>query len=160
MRTHADASHNTEAGSGGTRTSGVRRLKVGLAATAVFMATFAGLTAAGVTPAGASTLDGTATIANPSNDSALASGGSDTYFTLNLPAQSHCDGDSASDGYFVFSYLVKEGTNPAGVSFRTGEPGMVTGSSPLRTPIGGPPSPHPKPDRSSASPTTWSSDRW
>ncbi len=123
MRTHADATHNTEAGSGRTRTSGARRLKVGLAAVAVFMATFAGLTATGVTPAGASTLDGTATIANPSTDKALASGGSDTYFTLNLPAQAHCDGDSASDGYFVFSYLVKEGTNPAGVSFRSGVPG-------------------------------------
>jgi hypothetical protein len=123
MRTHADASHHTEAGSRRTRTSGVRRLKVGLAAVAVFMATFAGLTAAGVTPAGASTLDGTATIANPGNDKALTSGGSDTYFTLNLPAQAHCDGDSATEGYFVFSYLVKEGTNPAGVSFRTGVPG-------------------------------------
>ena len=43
MRTHADATHNTEAGSGRTRTSGARRLKVGLAAMAGFMATFAGI---------------------------------------------------------------------------------------------------------------------
>ncbi len=122
MRTHADASHNTEAGSGGTRTSGVRRLKVGLAATAVFMATFAGLTAAGVTPAGASTLDGTATIANPSGNTALSSGGSTTQFTVTLPAQAACDGDTASDGYHVYSYLVPEGTNPAAISFTTGVP--------------------------------------
>jgi hypothetical protein len=121
MRTPADATH-TEPGSGRTRTSGPRRLKVGLAAVVVFMATFAGLTAAGVSPAAASTLDGTATIANPGNDSALASGGSATQYTLTLPAGASCTGDTATDGYHVFSYLVREGTSPAAISFASGLP--------------------------------------
>ena len=51
-------------------------MRIGLAAVLVFLGTFAGLTIAGVTPAGASTLDGAATIANPDGDTPLASGGS------------------------------------------------------------------------------------
>jgi hypothetical protein len=86
------------------------------------MATFAGLTAAGVSPASASTLNGTATIANPNDDSALASGGSETQYTITLPAGAACDGDTATDGYHVFSYLVRQGTNPTAISFATGLP--------------------------------------
>ena len=121
MRT-PDAIHNTEAGSRGTRASGARRIKVGLAAVVVFMATFAGLTAAGVSPASASTLNGTATIANPNGLAPLASGGSTTQYTMTLPADAACDGDTATNGYHVFSYLVPEGTNPTAVSFATGLP--------------------------------------
>jgi hypothetical protein len=121
MRT-SDAIHNAEAGSERTRASGARRLKVGLAAVVVFMATFAGLTAAGVSPASASTLNGTATIANPNGLAPLSSGGSTTQYTITLPSGASCDGDTASNGYHVFSYLVPEGTNPTAVSFATGLP--------------------------------------
>ena len=83
----ADTTHNPEAGSGRTRTSRARRMKVGLAAVLVLLGTFAGLTVAGVTPAGASTLDGTATIANPNGSTVLTSGGSTTEFTVTCPAE-------------------------------------------------------------------------
>jgi hypothetical protein len=69
----------------------------------------------------ASTLNGTATIADPT-DSPLASGGSATSFTVTLPAQAACTGDTASSGYHVFSYLVPQGTSPTAVSFTSGDP--------------------------------------
>jgi len=123
------STHSTEAGFRGTRTSGARRLKVGLAAVVVFLTTFGGLTVAGITPVSASTLDGTATIATPGSDTPLASGGSQTPFTVtlspnpatpNVPAA--CTGDTASDGYLVYSYMVPEGTSPTWVNYLTGQP--------------------------------------
>jgi hypothetical protein len=120
----ADTTHSPESGSGRTRASGTRQMKVGLIALLVLLGTFAGLTVAGVTPAGASTLNGVATIADPTSDAPLTSGGSTTPFTVTLPAVSsvpaHCDGDTASDGYLVYSYLVREGTSPTWLSFLNG----------------------------------------
>ena len=69
----------------------------------------------------ASTLNGTATIADPT-DSPLASGGSATSFTVTLPAQAACTGDTASDGYHVESYLVPQGTSPTSITFTGGVP--------------------------------------
>jgi hypothetical protein len=69
----------------------------------------------------ASTLNGTATITDPA-DNPLASGGSGTSFTVTLPAQAACTGDSASGGYHVFSYLVPQGTSPTSVNFSTEDP--------------------------------------
>ena len=77
----------------------------------------AGLLTAGVTAASASTLDGVATIANPSSLAPLASGGSATPFTVALPAGAACTGDTASGGYHVYSYLVKKGTALSAVTF-------------------------------------------
>jgi hypothetical protein len=71
----------------------------------------------GVAPAGASTLGGTATIANPSNNTALPSGGSTTTFTVNLPAGAACDGDTATGGYHVYSFLVQAGTDITSATF-------------------------------------------
>jgi len=109
-------------------------MKVGVAAALVLLGTFAGLTLAGVTPASASTLDGLSTLANPSTNGPLDSGGSATDFTVDLAPNgtvpAACDGDTASDGYHVFSYLVPQGTSPTSVSFTTGDPsidyGLVT----------------------------------
>jgi hypothetical protein len=67
--------------------------------------------------AGASTLDGIATIASPATSNYLSGGGSTTPFTVSLPAQAACSGDSAHDGYRVYSYLVPQGTNVTSVSF-------------------------------------------
>jgi len=58
-----------------------------------------------------------ATIANPSSLAYLASGGSTTPFTATLPANAACSGDTASQGYHVFSYLVPKGTAVSGVTF-------------------------------------------
>jgi len=69
----------------------------------------------------ASTTNGTATITDPA-DNPLASGGSGTSFTVTLPAQAACTGDTASDGYHVFSYLIPQGSSPTSVNFSSGDP--------------------------------------
>jgi len=67
--------------------------------------------------AGASTLGAQATIANPSNNTPLASGGSATLFTVTLPSGAACTGDTANGGYHVYSYLVHAGTDVTTVTF-------------------------------------------
>jgi len=84
---------------------------LGFAAVAVAVAVVA---VAG--PAAAATLDGTATIVSPS-DVPVTSGGSTTQFSIALPANSVCSGDTATDGYHVYSYLVQVGTSITGISF-------------------------------------------
>ena len=69
------------------------------------------------TAAHASTLGGTATIAQPGTTTALPSGGSTTQFTLNLPNQASCTGDTATGGYHVYSYLIQQGTALSGITF-------------------------------------------
>ncbi len=87
-------------------------------AVAVLAATATVVTvAATATPAGASTVNGIATIASPGTTTALTSGGSTAPFTVSLPSQSACTGDTATDGYHVYSYLVPEGTDLSGVTF-------------------------------------------
>ncbi len=66
----------------------------------------------------AATLNGVATIAVAADPSqALPSGGSTTQFTVTLPANAACSGDTASDGYHVYSYLIPEGTDLSTVKF-------------------------------------------
>ena len=77
--------------------------------------------AAEATSATASTLGGTATVTDPTNHP-LASGGSTTLFTVALPSQAACTGDTQNGGYLVFSYLVPQGTAPTTVNFSTGDP--------------------------------------
>ncbi len=72
-------------------------------------------------PAGAVT-DGAEVIVTPGTTHALGSGGSATPYGVVLPAGASCPGDTAHDGYHVFSYLVPQGTSVDGVSFRTGTP--------------------------------------
>jgi hypothetical protein len=86
------------------------------------LASAVAITVAAPATAGASTLDGVATTASPGTSSYLASGGSTTPFTVSLPAQAACSGDSATNGYRVFSYLVEAGTNVATITFPSGEP--------------------------------------
>jgi len=93
------------------RISRLRRVVAGV--------TVAGTTLAlGATAASASTLDGTATITNPSL-TPLTSGGSTTVFSVALPAGAACTGDTATDGYHVYSYLVPQGTSITGITFTT-----------------------------------------
>ncbi|MBV8461980.1 MAG: hypothetical protein JO368_01705, partial [Acidimicrobiales bacterium] len=93
-----------------------------LLAAAGLLAGTAGLVAAAPGMAGASTLDGVATPASQGTTSYLASGGSTTEFTVALPAQAACSGDSATNGYRVFSYFVEAGTNVANITFPSGNP--------------------------------------
>jgi len=62
---------------------------------------------------------GTATIARPGATAAgaLGSGGSSTPFTVVLPANASCKGDTAHRGYHVYSYLVPKGTDLSTVTF-------------------------------------------
>jgi len=83
--------------------------------------------------ASASTLDGTATITNPLSNTALTSGGSTTVFTVVLtPAPPDCSGDTATNGYHVYSYLLPEATSITSNNFSSGSPseglGLVDGS--------------------------------
>jgi hypothetical protein len=94
-----------------------RSTRAFLAATATILTTAATLAGVGVSPASASTVNGVATTVNPSTGSYLASGTSDTEYSLVLPPNAACDGDTASDGYHVWSYLVKKGTNIASLTF-------------------------------------------
>ena len=63
-----------------------------------------------------------ATIATPGTDKPLAKGGSTTPFTVTLPKNAHCTGDTAKKGYLVYSYLVRQGTSPTWVNFSGGFP--------------------------------------
>ncbi len=74
--------------------------------------------AVNVTAAGANgTIGGTATITNPSNNTALGSGGSTTTFTVAVPSGAACPGDTANGGYHVYSYLIQAGSDITGVTF-------------------------------------------
>jgi hypothetical protein len=71
--------------------------------------------------AGAATA-GTAEITVPGQTTPLKSGGSATSYGVALPAGASCPGDTAHQGYHVYSYLVPEGVSPTAVSFKTGDP--------------------------------------
>ncbi len=75
----------------------------------------AGLVASGT--ASASTVNGVATIASPGTTTPLTSGGSTDQFTVALPPQAACDGDTATGGYHVYSYLVQQATTLSSVTF-------------------------------------------
>ena len=76
-------------------------------------------------PASASTLAGTATITNPSL-TPISSGGSTDSFSVTLPANAACTGDTATDGYHVYSYLVQQGTSIPSITF-TSHPSVGLG---------------------------------
>jgi len=78
--------------------------------------------------ASASTLGGTATIADPSNNQALSSGGSTTVFEVLLtPSPADCSGDTATGGYHVYSYLLPQATAVTTDNFSTGSPSEGVG---------------------------------
>ena len=115
----ADLTHTLEDGPGRARSSRPRSARAGLAVALAAATGLATLTLAvvGMGTASASTLNGVATTATPSNDSYLASGGSNTDFTLTLPSGAACTGDTAHDGYHVWSYLVKQSATISATTF-------------------------------------------
>ncbi len=73
-------------------------------------------------PAHAASAGGVATLAPPGDTAAtpLRSGGSASLFTVALPARASCSGDTAHDGYHVYSYLERKGTDLSTVRFVQG----------------------------------------
>jgi hypothetical protein len=69
----------------------------------------------------AGTSAGSATVLDPATNKPLNSGGSQTTWTIGLPAQAHCTKDTATNSYHVFSYEVSTTTVP--------DPGTLTFSS-------------------------------
>jgi hypothetical protein len=101
-----------------TRSTSHRRTTVARSLTVVVASLAAcGLGLASAGPASASTVNGTATIALPGTTTPLTSGASTAPFTVALPAQAACDGDTATGGYHIYSYLVQKGTNLSAVTF-------------------------------------------
>ena len=72
--------------------------------------------------AGATVTASTEVITQPGALTPLDSGGSATTYGVVLPSGASCPGDTAHDGYHVFSYLVPQGVSPTAVSFKTGDP--------------------------------------
>ena len=58
------------------------------------------------------------TITDPSS-ATITSGGSATPFSVELPANAACTGDTATGGYHVYSYLVPLGTTIPAITFTT-----------------------------------------
>ena len=76
-----------------------------------------------------------ATVVSPGTSTALATGGSATAFSLALPANAACKGDSADDGYRVQSYMVPSSVDPSTLRFgSTGPVPRGTGAS-FRQPL-------------------------
>jgi hypothetical protein len=73
------------------------------------------------------TVSGEALITRPASLTPSAGGGSATEFGVALPQGSACPGDTAHDGYLVYSYLVPKGVSPASVNFRKGHPDRYYG---------------------------------
>ncbi len=117
----ADATHNPT-----IPTRRARLFLTGMASVVALLVGFAALVVAGAASASASTLNAVATTATPANDAFLASGGSETEFTLTLPASAACSGDTANDGYHVWSYLVEKSANIDATTF-TGASGPSQG---------------------------------
>jgi hypothetical protein len=65
---------------------------------------------------------GTATPTNPSNNTAILSGGQATNWTLVLPSGAACSGDTANGGYHVFSYIVPGSVDPGSLTFSANGP--------------------------------------
>jgi hypothetical protein len=86
--------------------------------------------------AGAGAIGGTAYITRPGSAAVLDSGDPSTSYGVLLPSGSSCPGDTAHDGYHVFSYLVPKGVSPASVSFKTGVPSRYYGFISAGTYIG------------------------
>jgi hypothetical protein len=63
------------------------------------------------------TLSGNAVIANGSTDAEQDAGGSADLFTVNLPSGAACPADSSTGGFYVYSYLVKKGTDFSTLTF-------------------------------------------
>lgn len=65
----------------------------------------------------AGVLTGAAEVRNPGGSGAMTSGTNTSPFTLRLPALAACTGDTATDFYFVQSYMVPASVDPSTLQF-------------------------------------------
>ncbi len=68
--------------------------------------------------AGAAVTAGTAIITQPGQTKPLDSGGSATEYGVELPGGAKCPGDTAHDGYRVYSYLIPKGVSLPSLTVR------------------------------------------
>jgi len=69
----------------------------------------------------------TEVITEPGVPTPLAAGGSAAPYGVDLPSGASCPGDTAHQGFHIYSYLVPKGVPPAVVSFKTGDPSRYFG---------------------------------
>jgi hypothetical protein len=79
------------------------------------------------TTAGAAPAAGTESITQPGELTPLHSGGSGMLYGIALPNGATCPGDTAHQGYHVFSYLVRDDVSIGSISFKTGLPSTGLG---------------------------------
>lgn len=93
------------------------RRRVGAATLAVLsgLASVVSLTLVSSGTAGASTLDGTATLTTPLDGSITYPAPSTTTFEVNLPNQAACSSNTVANGTKVYTYLVPSGTAVSGL---------------------------------------------
>lgn len=84
---------------------------------AVGAALVAGWAASGLPALATGTAAGQARVVDPATSDDLRSGGSTTPWTLRLPTAAACSGDSANNGYQVYSYIVPSSVDPATLTF-------------------------------------------
>ena len=65
----------------------------------------------------AGTLAGPAQVVLPDGVTPLSNGGSQTNFQLRLPGGAHCSGDTASQGFSVYSFIVPSSVDPGTLTF-------------------------------------------
>jgi hypothetical protein len=97
-----------------------RALRIGTAAILTGITSFAAVTMAGAGAAGAATIDGSATITDPSLAALSYPAASSTLFAISTPAGAACTGNTAGDGTKVYSYLVPYGTNVQNLTISAG----------------------------------------
>ena len=107
-----------------------RRLVATRTGAATLLLSGASLLGLAVLSAGAATAAGSVTSVDPSTNTPLSTTKQQpaaTVFSANLPSGAACPGDTASNAYHVYSFLVPTGTDPASVSFASNGPSLGNG---------------------------------
>jgi hypothetical protein len=94
------------------------------AASVALAATFAATWLAGTPAALAASDNGRMTITGQDGTSSLNGGASASVFSVSLPADAKCPGDTAHKGYLVDSYVVPVGTDLNSLTFVGGYPNV------------------------------------
>ncbi|MGH9084410.1 MAG: hypothetical protein ACRDYW_03060 [Acidimicrobiales bacterium] len=122
-----------------------RRARLVTRAAAIGSAVMCAITAFGVSPsgvpaAGAATSGGALTVITPDDGtpgagSPITSGDDTTPFSLRPPSGGACTGDTATDGYFLQSFIVPVAVDPASLTFDAAGPLPQGIGTDLRQPL-------------------------
>jgi len=88
-----------------------------------------------LTASAAGTDAGDAQVVDPTTSQPLASGGSSTDFTLKLPQDAACTGDSATGQYKVQSYMVMSSVDPGTLQYGSAGPQPTATGANFREPL-------------------------